>query len=70
MNRRPKLTPIQEDTLVFMNQYKAENESPPSIRDIGKHFQISPNAVFCRIQALVKKRYVKRNEIGKYIPVD
>ncbi|MGB5288176.1 MAG: transcriptional repressor LexA [Ignavibacteriaceae bacterium] len=51
-----KLTDRQEDILIFIQQFTQENGYPPTLREIGKHFQISSTfGVKRHLDALVKK---------------
>jgi len=51
-----KLTDRQEDILIFIQQFTQENGYPPTLREIGKHFQISSTfGVKRHLEALVKK---------------
>jgi repressor LexA len=54
-----KLTDRQEDILIFIQQFTAENGYPPTLREIGKHFQISSTfGVKRHLEALVKKGHI------------
>jgi repressor LexA len=54
-----KLTDRQEDILIFIQQFTAENGYPPTLREIGKHFQIASTfGVKRHLEALVKKGYI------------
>ncbi len=54
-----KLTDRQEDILNFLKQFTLENGYPPTLREIGKHFQISSTfGVKRHLEALVKKGFI------------
>lgn len=54
-----KLTDRQEDILTFIKQFTLESGYPPTLREIGKHFQISSTfGVKRHLEALVKKGFI------------
>ena len=54
-----KLTERQEEILIFIQQFTSENGYPPTLREIGKHFQISSTfGVKRHLEALVKKGHI------------
>lgn len=54
-----KLTDRQEEILIFIQQFTNENGYPPTLREIGKHFQISSTfGVKRHLEALVKKGHI------------
>ena len=54
-----KLTDRQEEILIFIQQFTFENGYPPTLREIGKHFQISSTfGVKRHLEALVKKGHI------------
>ena len=54
-----KLTDRQEDILTFIKQFTSESGYPPTLREIGKHFQISSTfGVKRHLEALVKKGFI------------
>lgn len=56
---KKKLTNRQEDILIFIQQFTQENGYPPTLREIGKHFQISSTfGVKRHLEALVKKGHI------------
>ena len=56
---KKELTDRQRDILNFINQFLAENGYPPTLREIGKHFQISSTfGVKRHLDALEKKGYL------------
>ena len=56
---KDKLTDRQEDILTFLKQFTLESGYPPTLREIGKHFQISSTfGVKRHLEALVKKGFI------------
>jgi len=56
---KKQLTDRQEAILQFIQQFLSENGFPPTLREIGKQFQISSTfGVKRHIDALVKKGYI------------
>jgi len=54
-----KLTDRQEEILTFIKQFTVESGYPPTLREIGKHFQISSTfGVKRHLEALVKKGFI------------
>lgn len=54
-----KLTDRQEEILSFIKQFTIESGYPPTLREIGKHFQISSTfGVKRHLEALVKKGFI------------
>jgi len=54
-----KLTDRQEEILTFIKQFTLESGFPPTLREIGKHFQISSTfGVKRHLEALVKKGFI------------
>jgi repressor LexA len=55
------LTRRQREILDFINRKIDRGGFPPTIRDIGKAFDIkSPNGVMCHLKALEKKGFISR----------
>jgi repressor LexA len=55
-----ELTPRQKEIFDFVRSFIKERGYPPSVREIGEHFNIYPRAVFDHLKALEKKGYLKR----------
>jgi repressor LexA len=56
------LTPKQQQIYDFIYRRIDERGYPPTIRDIGKEFDIkSPNGVMCHLKALEKKGHIVRD---------
>ena len=54
------LTERQQAILDFINEYVEENGFPPSVREIGRHFEIYPATVQDHISALERKGYLQK----------
>src|SRR5262249_30221488 len=54
------LTEKQQAILDFINEYVDSNGFPPSIREIGRHFEIYPATVQDHIAALEKKGFLQK----------
>lgn len=52
------LTVRQREVLDFITKYLEDNSYPPTVREIGEHFNISLRAVHDRLSALQKKGYI------------
>jgi repressor LexA len=55
-----KLTSRQKEIFNFVTAFIKERGYPPSVREIGEHFNIYPRAVFDHLKALERKGYLKR----------
>ncbi len=55
-----ELTDRQKEIFSFVRTFIKTRGYPPSVREIGEHFQIYPRAVFDHLKALEKKGYLKR----------
>ncbi len=56
---KKELTDRQQDILSFIHQFRDENGYPPTLREIGKRFEISSTfGVKRHLDALVKKGYL------------
>jgi repressor LexA len=55
-----ELTSRQREIFNFVRSFVREKGYPPSVREIGEHFNIYPRAVFDHLKALEKKGYLKR----------
>lgn len=59
---RKELTSRQEEILEYIKKYSKENKMPPTVREIGNHFDISStNGVRSILAALIKKGYISRS---------
>lgn len=56
------LPPRQKQVLEFIKEYVAQNEYPPSLRDIAAHLGISGNvSVISHLEALERKGFIRRD---------
>jgi len=55
-----ELTSRQKEIFSFIKSFIKERGYPPSVREIGDHFNIYPRAAFDHLKALEKKGYLKR----------
>jgi repressor LexA len=55
-----ELTSRQREIFNFVRGFIKERGYPPSVREIGEHFNIYPRAAFDHLKALEKKGYLKR----------
>ncbi len=55
-----ELTSRQKEVFDFVRAFIKERGYPPSVREIGEHFNIYPRAVFDHLKALERKGYLKR----------
>ena len=55
-----ELTSRQREIFNFVRTFIKERGYPPSVREIGVHFNIYPRAVFDHLKALERKGYLKR----------
>ncbi len=55
-----ELTSRQKEIFNFVREFIKERGYPPSVREIGEHFNIYPRAAFDHLKALEKKGYLKR----------
>jgi len=61
-NKRKELTERQEEVYEYIKKYSKENHMPPTVREIGNHFEISStNGVRSILAALIKKGYINRS---------
>jgi repressor LexA len=55
-----ELTTRQREIFNFVREFIKGRGYPPSVREIGEHFNIYPRAAFDHLKALEKKGYLKR----------
>ena len=59
---RKDMTARQEEVYEYIKKYSKENRMPPTVREIGNHFEISStNGVRSILAALIKKGYINRS---------
>jgi repressor LexA len=60
--KRKELTSRQAEIYEYIKKYSKENRMPPTVREIGTHFEISStNGVRSILAALIKKGYINRS---------
>jgi repressor LexA len=55
-----ELTSRQREIFNFIRTFIKERGYPPSVREIGEHFNIYPRAAFDHLKSLERKGYLKR----------
>jgi repressor LexA len=58
MERR--LTQRQDEVLTFIRQFTQRHGVPPTVREIGQRFHVTPRAAFDHLRALERKGYLRR----------
>ena len=59
--KKKELTDRQAEIYEYIKKYSKENRMPPTVREIGNHFEISStNGVRSILAALIKKGYLNR----------
>jgi repressor LexA len=56
------LTSRQRDVLDFISAFSAQHGMPPTVREIGDRFRVTPRAAFDHLRALERKGVLKRRE--------
>ena len=66
------MTARQEEIYEYIKKYSKENHMPPTVREIGNHFDISStNGVRSILAALIKKGYINRSpRLSRGIEID
>lgn len=59
-----ELTERQQRVLDWVRAFKHKHGLPPTVREIGAAFHITPRAVFDFLKALERKGYLKRGKLG------
>ncbi|QTQ12437.1 transcriptional repressor LexA [Treponema parvum] len=57
-----EITDRQKEVLAFISEFTEENSFPPTVREIGEHFEISLRAVQDHIAALQKKGFLSQSQ--------
>jgi repressor LexA len=60
MAMEPRLTQRQQEVLTFIRSFSQRHGVPPTVREIGERFRVTPRAAFDHLRALEKKGYLKR----------
>jgi repressor LexA len=55
-----ELTSRQRDVLGFIRSFTARNGVPPTVREIGEKFRVTPRAAFDHLRALERKGMLQR----------
>ena len=55
-----RLTDRQREVLEFIQTFTGENGVPPTVREIGGRFHVTPRAAFDHLRALERKGYLRR----------
>src|SRR5882672_7403455 len=55
-----ELTSRQQEVLGFMRGFQARHGVPPTVREIGERFRITPRAAFDHLKALERKGELQR----------
>lgn len=58
------LTPRQRETLAWVKAFIRENGMPPTVREIGRALEIESSSVFDLLQALERKGFIRRGDLG------
>jgi repressor LexA len=56
----PRLTRRQHEVLTFIRSFSQRHGVPPTVREIGDRFRVTPRAAFDHLRALERKGYLKR----------
>src|SRR4030095_12775703 len=63
--RLRELTARQRDVLNFMRAFSARHGVPPTVREIGDKFGVTPRAAFDHLRALERKSMLERRPGGR-----
>lgn len=56
----PRLTQRQQEVLDFIQAFSEANGVPPTVREIGGRFHVTPRAAFDHLRALERKGFLRR----------
>jgi repressor LexA len=56
----PRLTERQQEVLGFIQEFSETHGVPPTVREIGGRFRVTPRAAFDHLRALERKGYLRR----------
>jgi repressor LexA len=59
-----ELTGRQREVLAFITSFSSEQGAPPTVREIGSRFRMTPRAAFDHLKALERKGALKRRGSG------
>jgi len=60
-----ELTSRQRDVLEFIRAFTARQGMPPTVREIGERFRVTPRAAFDHLRALERKGALQRRAAGR-----
>jgi repressor LexA len=60
-----ELTSRQHDVLGFIRAFTARHGVPPTVREIGEKFRVTPRAAFDHLRALERKGALQRRATGR-----
>ena len=60
-----ELTSRQRDILNFIKAFSVRNGVPPTVREIGERFRVTPRAAFDHLKALERKGALQRRSAGR-----
>jgi repressor LexA len=60
-----ELTSRQNDVLGFIRSFSARHGVPPTVREIGERFRVTPRAAFDHLRALERKGALQRRVSGR-----
>lgn len=55
-----RLTPRQQEVLAFIREFTDRHAVPPTVREIGGRFRVTPRAAFDHLRALERKGFLRR----------
>jgi repressor LexA len=55
-----RLTRRQQEVLGFIRTFSQRHSVPPTVREIGERFRVTPRAAFDHLRALERKGYLRR----------
>jgi repressor LexA len=55
-----QLTRRQEEVLAFIREFTRRHGVPPTVREIGQRFRVTPRAAFDHLRALERKGHLRR----------
>ena len=58
------LTPRQRETLVWIREFVRRHGMPPTVREIGRAFDIESSSVFGLLKELERKGCLRRGKLG------
>ena len=60
----PRLTDRQREVFEFIQAFSEEHGVPPTVREIGGRFHVTPSAAFDHLRALERKGFLRRRSTG------